>query len=947
MTSTGRLALVALAVLCFLAVPVTAERTGSGTAADPFIDTYSKYDTTEHAYTQNLIYYDSHNPIITPTSFRNYPSEAVDPVSMMVFTSYNLITASGTFTFNGTEGEGRWASTTLDDPEYPGYPGFLILRFDTGAYNGEYLTINGTWPITGRAGYLSYTTTYYNAVWTISITPASFGFAQSVSSWGWSTGESDYHHNGGQMGVAGNYIYSIATAATDDLRVYCYEDGGFRKTDVWNNDTPADIYIFYDDILLASSIDDPGTDGTPLHAEYLADFRPGASTYANTYLRRPLEWVNYTYAFPVPPVRPSAGFTATPTTGDAPLTVQFTDTSTGDPTAWAWEFGDGWGSYARNPAHIYAAPGTYTVILTAYNDAGSDVRTRTGYITVTAPEPTGSAIVNGYVYDTTNDVFVDGATVTVRNDTYSTTATSSGGGYYLVANLTPGTYTVKGQKAGYVASPDYAVSLTDGAVVRQDVALGVSGVAIVGTVYDAVTGAPLDAVAVTATQGSGNVTTVSADGGKYTLNDLSTGIDIAVSAVLSGYTHNTVTISPSHGGPYTVDLYLVPDAIDFNGTALGGVVTGTQGQAIVGATVVLGTGQNATTSPTGWYQFDDLAPGNTFVSATASGYTASAQIPVLLVNETFTRQDIALTSASTPSTGFGSVYPAHNVRFHCIDDYGAPLPGVTISAAYVETTSPLSWLTDLLGISSSVEIENTTLQGTTGTDGSIVFSMVETVQYALSAHDPASNLSVNFTIYPQETQYTIQFRTRPAASAETYPIYILEAVPLEGDTQVSLRLAYNDRDNATTSLSFWVKNDAGEYVYTDTPTLHLLGWTNTSYTVENHPTSYTWGFDAQHATRGEISAARTITLHGSGRLVDLGFEDDFWYFLLSALWIIGIGALFSGSQVRFGAIIIPLIGGGIPVLIGWLPVSTAVLVGVLTFIGVFVYMRKSEYKLYR
>jgi len=364
---------------------------------------------------------------------------------------------------------------------------------------------------------------------------------------------------------------------------------------------------------------------------------------------------------------------------------------------------------------------------------------------------------------------------------------------------------------------------------------------------------------------------------------------------------------------------------------------------LTNATITLSDGQESTQNPVTF----SVTYGQYTISAAAAGYyhgteyayidkTGVTTATVLLVKET-----IPPTLPEMPN------YPPHNVRFHCIDDYGGPLKNVTISAAYLETTTPWSWFSDLLGIPTTVNINETTLNGTTGTDGSIVFSMVETVQYALTAHDPASNLTVNFTLYPQETQYTIQFRTRPAASAETYPIYILEAVPLEGDTQVSLRLAYKDRDNATTSLSFWVMDDAGEYIHADTLSLHLLGWTNTSYTVENHPASYTWGFDATHATRDTISAARSITLHGSGRLVDLGFEDEFWYLLLSAIWIVGIGAIFSGSRVRFGAIIIPLIGGGVPTLIGWLPAATAGLIGILVFIGVFVYMRKSEYKLYR
>jgi len=64
------------------------------------------------------------------------------------------------------------------------------------------------------------------------------------------------------------------------------------------------------------------------------------------------------------------------------LTVQFTDTSTGGPTAWAWDFGDGSSSTAQNPSHSYAAAGTFTVALTASNAGGSDTATQTGLISV-------------------------------------------------------------------------------------------------------------------------------------------------------------------------------------------------------------------------------------------------------------------------------------------------------------------------------------------------------------------------------------------------------------------------------------------------------------------------------------------------------------------------------------------------------------------------------------
>jgi PKD repeat protein len=84
------------------------------------------------------------------------------------------------------------------------------------------------------------------------------------------------------------------------------------------------------------------------------------------------------------PAAPTASFTAAPTSGTAPLAVQFTDTSSGTPTGWAWDFGDGTTSPAQNPSHTYTAAATYTVTLTASNSAGSDTATRTGLISVSS-----------------------------------------------------------------------------------------------------------------------------------------------------------------------------------------------------------------------------------------------------------------------------------------------------------------------------------------------------------------------------------------------------------------------------------------------------------------------------------------------------------------------------------------------------------------------------------
>jgi len=82
------------------------------------------------------------------------------------------------------------------------------------------------------------------------------------------------------------------------------------------------------------------------------------------------------------PVAPTADFSATPTSGNPPLTVNFTDLSTGDPTTWDWTFGDGGTSTAQNPSHTYNSVGLYTVSLTVSNANGSDSETKTDYISV-------------------------------------------------------------------------------------------------------------------------------------------------------------------------------------------------------------------------------------------------------------------------------------------------------------------------------------------------------------------------------------------------------------------------------------------------------------------------------------------------------------------------------------------------------------------------------------
>ncbi|HQE86620.1 MAG TPA: DUF3344 domain-containing protein, partial [Methanolinea sp.] len=91
---------------------------------------------------------------------------------------------------------------------------------------------------------------------------------------------------------------------------------------------------------------------------------------------------------------PAADFSASPLTGTAPLSVQFTDLSTGNITARTWQYRSGNGTWTQfstesNPAFSFSDPGTYDIRLTVSGPGGDNTKERTGYITVLSqPGPT-------------------------------------------------------------------------------------------------------------------------------------------------------------------------------------------------------------------------------------------------------------------------------------------------------------------------------------------------------------------------------------------------------------------------------------------------------------------------------------------------------------------------------------------------------------------------------
>lgn len=125
------------------------------------------------------------------------------------------------------------------------------------------------------------------------------------------------------------------------------------------------------------------------NTDYLPLHMPGIPTPTPT----PTPTVTPTVT-PIPqPI--TANFTATSRTGTPPLSVQFTDSSSGSPVGWNWTFGDGSGSHEQNPVHVYGGIGRYTVTLEVRNVQGQDIKRIPSYIVTTSGRVTGP---NGMIW---------------------------------------------------------------------------------------------------------------------------------------------------------------------------------------------------------------------------------------------------------------------------------------------------------------------------------------------------------------------------------------------------------------------------------------------------------------------------------------------------------------------------------------------------------------------
>jgi PKD repeat protein len=91
---------------------------------------------------------------------------------------------------------------------------------------------------------------------------------------------------------------------------------------------------------------------------------------------------------------PTPSFSATPSSGAAPLLVSFHSVSTGVITSYSWDYGDGASGNSNTSTHVYAVAGTYAARLTVTGPGGSNTSSATNITVFPATTGTTPAMIS-------------------------------------------------------------------------------------------------------------------------------------------------------------------------------------------------------------------------------------------------------------------------------------------------------------------------------------------------------------------------------------------------------------------------------------------------------------------------------------------------------------------------------------------------------------------------
>lgn len=280
--------------------------------------------------------------------------------------------------------------------------------------------------------------------------------------------------------------------------------------------------------------------------------------------------------------------------------------------------------------------------------------------------------------------------------------------------------------------------------------------------------------------------------------------------------------------------------------------------------------------------------------------------------------------STTTNTGIGSIYAPHSVQMMFVDVFSNPISGLPVSFKVSTSSGNLDEILKWFGISNPQAITGNQ-QASTSADGTISWLALPQIQYEVSYIWEGQ--TYKFLLYPQDNNYVIRVGSQQQGELGEAAAQFTSTVS-QDYSEISLGLQYYYAP--TSNVYFWVKNDAGELIYSQTFSGNRV---NTSVSVPNTKgVQYTWGYNAS-LTDGTVKTdARKVEATGNPNvpLWDLGIQNYGygleWYMYIAFGITLLVASLFSFTTAKQGGVVVGLFLGSLFLFVGWIPAMYAPLI---------------------
>ena len=374
-------------------------------------------------------------------------------------------------------------------------------------------------------------------------------------------------------------------------------------------------------------------------------------------------------------------------------------------------------------------------------------------------------------------------------------------------------------------------------------------------------------------------------GGLYSLSYA--GGDRIETLEASGTTATFSTNLPE--GEYAISQMIVPNTTAIHGFVYEGTTeTNVQIPSVI-VTIYNTTWSDSTvTDSSGYYIYTNLTNDTYILTFTKDRYiTVDYQYVTPANNETY-QKDIWMQKDT------GQFYSRHYVTFCVCNFWGARYASVN-TVCYND------------------EIIDST--GTTGSDGSVVLSLFEDIEYRVTFINATQGISESLTLYPRDDYYYILVGETSAWTEHEHQMHeeIHTGVTkrLINDSHAWINVTYLDDLSGTTELVAYINetnldDPANETMIATHVFTGDLNDTGYNFTVPmTGGQAYFVRLHNEHIEFGDNWY--TYTVRRVGMLLDLGLPSGVYIYICIAL-VLFVGAMFGGTTSTIGSISICVLG---------------------------------------